>query len=236
MMSTDNRKFETEVRVAASPEAVWEALTTPEGVASWFAPEVRVTPGEGGSIWVSWAPGMEGESLISALEPLRRFAYAQDRPDRDPVIAEFLIEGQGGSTVLRLVNSGFGAEARFDDELESTSRAWMLFLFMLKHGVEHPHSVARNVTILRFVDIPREELWKALTEKPAQGRITFDDGVGCRCVEYPDLKGSITGIFCEKCGGQTSVTLMSILYDPEPGVEDRIRSEWTAVADSLAPQ
>jgi uncharacterized protein YndB with AHSA1/START domain len=229
-----SRTFETELRIQSTPEAVWEALTTPEGVTSWFAPEARVNPGDGGSIWISWGPGMEGESRIAAWDPARRFSYAQDRPDREPVVVEFLIEGQGGSTVLRLVQSGFGTEARFDDEVESTSRAWMLFLFLLKHGLEHPHSVARNVMILRFIDRPRQELWEALGAIPQEGRITFDDGVGCRSIEYPDLNHAITGIFCEKCGGQTVVTIMSILYDPAPGVEDRLRTEWTAVVDSLA--
>ena len=233
MSGTNTRTFETELHIQNKPESVWEALTTPEGVQSWFAPEARVKPGEGGSIWVSWGPGMEGESRITAWDPERRFAYTQDRADQAPVAVEFRIEGEGGSTILHLVHSGFGADAKFDDEYESTSRAWRLFLHILKHGLEHLHSVARHVTVFRLSDRPRQELWAALTSTD-RGVVTFDDGVGYRCIEYPDLNRSVTGIFCEGCGEQVVVTLMSVLYDPAPGVEDRIRREWTEVADSLA--
>jgi uncharacterized protein YndB with AHSA1/START domain len=234
MQEATGRIFETELRIEADPKSVWEALASGEGIQSWFAPEARVKPGEGGSIWVSWGPGMEGESRISGWEPGRRFAYTQERPEREPVVVEFTIEGRAGGSVLRLVQSGFGAEARFDDEYEATSHAWMLFLHLLKHGLEHPHKVARNVTVFRFIDRPRQELWERLGDPPAGGVVTFDDGLGCRCFEYPDLNRSVTGVFCEKCGGQTGVTLMSILYDPAPGVEDRIRREWTEVADRLS--
>jgi uncharacterized protein YndB with AHSA1/START domain len=234
MQVKTGRIFETELAIDASPDSIWEALTSGEGVQSWFAPEARVSPGEGGTWWVSWGQGMEGEMRISAWEPGRRFAYMQDREGREPAVVEFTIEGRAGSSLLRLVQSGFGADARFDDEFEATSHAWRLFLHLLKHGLEHPHTVARNVTLFRFIDRPRQELWEGLAGVPAGGVVTFDDGLGYRAIEYPDLNRSVTGVFCEKCGGQTSVTFMSILYDPAPGVEDRIRREWTEVADRLS--
>ncbi len=231
MSSDKTRKFETELQINATPEQVWAAVTTPEGITSWFAPEARVNPGENGTVWISWGPGMEGESRIAAWEPGQKFAFTQGRPDGESMV-EFQIEAQSGSTLLRLVQSGFGTDAKFDDEYNSTSRAWMLFLFLLRHGLEHPHSTATNLTSLRMLDRSRDELWASLAGGSPTGKVSFDDGVGCRCIEYPDLNHAVTAIFCEKCGGQTALTVMSILYDPQPGDADRLRSEWPKAADS----
>lgn len=230
-----SREFKYELKIDATPEAVWKALTTVEGIQSWFAPDVRVTPGENGTIWISFGPGMEGESRIGAWEPASHFAYIQDRPSGDPSVVDFVIEGQGGSTTLRLVQSGFGEGAAFDSEYESTSRAWPLFMHMLKHSAETPHSVVRNITVLRYSKQAQQELFQAIDGLAPKAKVTYEDSRGYRCLEYPDLNNSITAIFCEACGGQAAVTLMTVLYDPAPGVEDRLRSEWTAIADAVAP-
>src|SRR6266496_1895804 len=118
---------------------------------------------------------MEGESRISAWAPGQRFAYTQDRPNGVPVVVEFEIEGQGDSTVLRLPQSGFGADESFDNEYESTSRAWMLFLRRLKHGLEQPHKTATNVIVCRYMERPREQTWQTMLDQTAAGQVIYDD-------------------------------------------------------------
>jgi uncharacterized protein YndB with AHSA1/START domain len=49
---------------------VWQALTDACELERWFPLEARVTPGEGGSIYMSWKNEYTGESSILVWEPL----------------------------------------------------------------------------------------------------------------------------------------------------------------------
>src|SRR5258708_2368029 len=66
------RQIELEIEIAASPEEVWRAVSTAEGISSWFALVAKVEPGVGGTISIAWTPEMEGSSRIDAWEPGRR--------------------------------------------------------------------------------------------------------------------------------------------------------------------
>jgi Activator of Hsp90 ATPase homolog 1-like protein len=94
---------------------------------------------------------MDGTSIISAWEPGAHFGKYTDRSiaygceGRPPVdtgvtqriAVDYYIEAVGdGVTRLRLVQSGFGAEAAWDDEFESTKTGWAEFLKKLKEVLE----------------------------------------------------------------------------------------------------
>lgn len=97
-----------EIALDATPEQVWEAIATGPGVDSWFMGSNEFEPREGGTGRMTLG-GQTSESTITAWEPQRRFAYqSEQNPDGTFMAFEFLIEGRsGGSTVLRLVHSGF---------------------------------------------------------------------------------------------------------------------------------
>ena len=65
------RKHEIEIEIAAPASEVWKALTTAEGIASWFAPGAAVEPGAGGTMTISWGEGMEFTNRIAIWEPER---------------------------------------------------------------------------------------------------------------------------------------------------------------------
>src|SRR6266487_2450888 len=91
-----------EIELDASPEEVWEAIATGPGITSWFMPHT-VEPGEGGKVVLS-AGDFTGESAITGWDPPKRFAVRSEGGQA----FEYLIEGrEGGSTVLRFVQSGF---------------------------------------------------------------------------------------------------------------------------------
>jgi uncharacterized protein YndB with AHSA1/START domain len=74
-MADDHRKpaqrVELSVELDAPLEAVWKALTDGEELSLWFPLPARVTPGAGGSVWMSWGPLWEGEAKIEIREPNR---------------------------------------------------------------------------------------------------------------------------------------------------------------------
>ena len=142
-----SRSHETVIDLKASPEEVFRAITEPEQIAKWFAP-VRVDPHVGGEYVISWAPGMESKGTVSAWDPYTHFgkysersvAYANPPVDTGVVqriAIDFYIEAIGdGVTRLRLVQSGFGDGAAWDEEFESTKPGWGGFLKKLKEILE----------------------------------------------------------------------------------------------------
>jgi uncharacterized protein YndB with AHSA1/START domain len=94
-----------EISLDATPEQVWEAIATGPGVDSWFMGRNELTP-ERSSMTVG---GYTSNATVMAWEPNKRLATRGDaNPDGTFMAFEYLIEGRdGGTTVLRLVHSGF---------------------------------------------------------------------------------------------------------------------------------
>lgn len=97
-----------EMEFDATPEEVWQAISTGPGVDSWFMGRNQIEPREGGRVTMRLG-GWDAVSTITAWEPGRRFKHqSEEGPDGQMMAFEYLIEGRdGGGTVLRLVHSGF---------------------------------------------------------------------------------------------------------------------------------
>ena len=230
------RKHEIEIEIAAPASEVWKALTTAEGIASWFAPGAAVEPGVGGTMTISWGEGMEFTNRIAIWEPERHLQTASDRPEpAPPNVIDYFIESRGGATVLRLVHSGFGASAAFDAEYESTGYGWAIFMKLLKHSAERGIHACRNVTILRMVnDSPQgafEKLMAQAAEEIRAGVERHRSGKGHCAIEFPSRGGAMLSLFCDGCGGSTAVTVMWLLYDVSAQEADAVRESWTALLD-----
>ena len=122
------RSIETEVEIDAPIEAVWRALTAGEELSNWFPLEAKVKPGVGGSVWVSWGPGIAFESPIAVWEENKhlKLIYFEATPPEQAEEAkakgmfmpfqlsvDYHLESRGGKTVLRLIHSGFAPDAGF---------------------------------------------------------------------------------------------------------------------------
>jgi uncharacterized protein YndB with AHSA1/START domain len=137
---------ENVVEIGAPVEAVWEALTTPEGLSSFYADRADVTPGEGGSIQVHWEEGSLPPATIETWEPNRRLRLTHSS-EGQTLVEEWLLESAKGSTIVRLVFDGFGEGADWDtfyDQFESTSG---VLLDLLSHWLTHHRG--QPVTVLK---------------------------------------------------------------------------------------
>lgn len=148
----------------APPEVVWRALTEAEELRRWFPLDARVMPGEGGRVWLSWGPGVEGEAPIHIWEPPRRFGWTEGQEGQPGALAvDFHVEGRGGRTVVRLVHSGFGASADWDDYYDAVEGGWTYFLFNLRWHLERHRDTPRDlVWVRRPTTRTVEEVWGAL--------------------------------------------------------------------------
>jgi uncharacterized protein YndB with AHSA1/START domain len=237
-MKDETRKIELEIEIAADAAEVWRALSTGEGITSWFAPEASVEPGVFGKVYVKWCEGMEGAQRIGIWEPGRHLRIAQDRAEGAPPSAvDYFIEGRGGKTVLRLVHSGLGASANFDDEYNSTRHAWPLFLEMMKHSVERGIGSCRNVSVFQFLDVPREAAWDKLQQRlggAVDGIVRHCNPDGYLCYEFPAKNGAMLSVFCEKCSGNTMLTVTWLLYDATAEEAEKVREEQTSKVTSAS--
>jgi uncharacterized protein YndB with AHSA1/START domain len=126
-------RFAIEVEVPGTPEVVWQAIATANGISSWMLPTdleervggiVRFHMGETDSV---------GE--VTAYDAPHRLAYVEPdwaalggHPGAEvtPMATEFLVEAKaGGTCVVRVVSSAFGTGADWEDDFwEGMAEGW----------------------------------------------------------------------------------------------------------------
>jgi len=156
---TDDRKrtdrlVDLTIDIDATLDEVWQALTTGEGIARWFAPHAAVTPGDGGSVSIGWDPKEMWSQPITVWEPMRRMQTASEMPSADGRVVrlavDYYLEAQGGRVRVRLVHSGFDDSGSWDDYIDGLDAGWTFFLFNLKHALERHRGVDRQQLSARF--------------------------------------------------------------------------------------
>lgn len=163
MMSDEETKsISVEIAIEADADAVWRAVSEGEELQRWFPLlDARVTPGVGGAVWLSWGEGADWESPIEIWEPGRHLRTADPAPSK--LAVDYYIEARGGETILRLVHSGFAADA-WEDEIDTTTSGWRAFLFTMKQYLEHHRGEPRTLVYFRHPVVPleRPEAWRRM--------------------------------------------------------------------------
>src|SRR6266540_3977399 len=96
------RSIQVEVEVPGTPEEVWQAIATGPGISSWFVPvEFEERDGKPVALTVSFGPGMEARSVVTAWDSPRMFANESDgwMPGSPPIANEWSVEARGGGIV-----------------------------------------------------------------------------------------------------------------------------------------
>lgn len=124
---TEHRTVHT-YELAATPEQVWEAIATADGMSAWMAP-TELDPRVGGEVTIDLGDFVS-VGVVTDYSPNRRFAMEEPWPLADhmptaehdlsalsPIATEFLVESaSGGSCVLRVVTSAYGTDAEWERE------------------------------------------------------------------------------------------------------------------------
>ncbi|MDG4825771.1 SRPBCC family protein [Asanoa sp. WMMD1127] len=105
-------QIERTIELAQPPERVWDALTTADGLGTWFGNRAEVDLRVGGHATLTWDSGDTAVLTIERLEPPRVFGYTwpiYGLPDDDPrrTYVEFTLTPRDGGTTLTMVESGF---------------------------------------------------------------------------------------------------------------------------------
>jgi uncharacterized protein YndB with AHSA1/START domain len=249
-MSDDRRAIELEVEVPGRPEEVWRAIATGPGISSWYVPHT-VEEREGGAATASFGPEpeMQVPGRVTAWEPPKRIVFEGAEGDAG-LAFEWLVEARdGGTCIVRLVNTGFGSGEEWDDQYDGLTEGWKLFLSNLRLHLEHfPGQSATSMLPTAMWSGPRAETWTALTsglglpERPAVGDHIVTSG------DAPPLGGTVleadpwrlallldqpapgTAILAvEGKGPQFAVSVWSYLYGAESeGAASRDDPLWRA--------
>lgn len=174
----DTRSIEVSMSIDAPVEAVWKALTEASELVRWFPLEAGENPD--GTLWMSWGDGFRFEGRVSEAAPPHRLrsVYHQPPPGRDPstlkpedfaeISTDYVLESEGGKTVLRLVHSGFGAGTDWDDQFDATRTGWWVELRGLRHYLENHRGRDRIVAWAKApFSSTREDAWKRLMGQDA---------------------------------------------------------------------
>jgi uncharacterized protein YndB with AHSA1/START domain len=112
------QKIEREILIDAPVEVVWRVLTEPEHLRGWFSDAASLEPRAGAAGILGFenrsSDGLkEVQVQIEEVEPPHRFSFRWDHPadtaadERNSLLVEFSLAGEGDRTRLHLVESGF---------------------------------------------------------------------------------------------------------------------------------
>ena len=124
-------RIERAVDIAHPPAAVWTALTTAEGLGTWFGNQATIDLRPGGSAQMTWDHGYRAEMRIERVEEPTVFGFTwhiYGLPDDDPrrTYVEFTLEPSGSGTRLTVVESGFAqlTDEAFREAYDGNTTGW----------------------------------------------------------------------------------------------------------------
>ena len=119
-------RIERTVELPHPPAKVWAALTTAEGLATWFGQQATIDLRPGGSASMKWDHGHTADMRVERVEEPTVFGYTwhiYGLPDDDPrrTYVEFTLEPSGAGTRLTVVETGFASCRRTPTARPSTA-------------------------------------------------------------------------------------------------------------------
>jgi uncharacterized protein YndB with AHSA1/START domain len=140
-------RFEHSFEVPGTPEQVWAAIATANGISSWML-VTDLEEREGGAVTFHMGPEAASHGEVTAFDAPKRFAYEEPEwaalaghPDAPvtPMATEFIVEAaSGGTCVVRVVSSAFGTGADWEQEFwEGAFSGWTPMLDVLRLYLTH---------------------------------------------------------------------------------------------------
>ncbi len=125
-------RIERTVELAHPPAAVWDALTTAEGLGTWFGNEfAEIDLRPGGAAQMRFTGGYTVNMRVERVEEQAVFGYTwqvNGLPEDDPrrTYVEFTLESAGPGTRLTVVETGFAQlpDNVYGKEYDSHVQGW----------------------------------------------------------------------------------------------------------------
>jgi len=129
-----------QINIAASVRVIWNALTTAEGLSSWWVDEARVDTRPGGRIVVTTedddgAP-IEEIGMFQQLRPTRKIEIKFDSNSPGALRKtriEFVLARDGDETRVAVIHSGI---EETEDDNAALEKEWRQALLALRASIE----------------------------------------------------------------------------------------------------
>jgi uncharacterized protein YndB with AHSA1/START domain len=204
-----------DIEVEATPEEVWEAITTGPGLDAWFMGRNEVEPGEGGKVRMT-LPAWTLESTITVWDPPKRLVTETGKDeDGGLMVFEYLIEGRaGGSTVLRFVHSGFLAGEDWEKEYDALKGGDSMYIHKLAQYLRYFRGRTATPVDVYGPSVPdRERAWARFRSGLGlAGAVAEGDQVRLTPEGLPPMDGVVDWVSPETLGVRTSDGLYRFIY------------------------
>jgi uncharacterized protein YndB with AHSA1/START domain len=241
--SGPTRNYEQTIRVNASPQEVWDAIATAEGLVRWFPLDASVKPGVGGTLFTSWRNEHQWTCPITIWEPplrLRNLWCPAETPEPQQMGVDWFISRDGNQTVIRLVHFGIGYGGEWDAMYDGVSRGWEFELESLRRSLdEHPRCERCVVyTVVKLDSLPREEVWRRVFSPggllaPSLASLKEGQSFSSPIAGDFELKGTVRRTLPNKDFQATidnlSGALLRVQIDPCIQAEGEVLSIWLSV-------
>ena len=247
-----------QVEVPGTPEQVWAALATSDGLSSWFLP-TDVEERAGGALVTHMGP-IDSPATITAWEPPHRLVYeepewaslvGQEGAAVTPLASEFVVEAQrGGTCVVRVVTSAFGTGADWENEfMTEMLDGWRPFFDNLRLYLAHfPGQRATPMELSTDLSVDSAAAWDRV--RSVTGDVPVGGTVSVRDLSGPVHQAQQGGLLARVDGaargllglhafgtgpGASTVVLRTWLFsDGAAAYVERERASWQAWLDDLA--
>jgi uncharacterized protein YndB with AHSA1/START domain len=258
-------RIDLRFEVPGTPEQVWDAVATANGISAWFLP-TDLEEREGGAVTFHMGPDASSSGEVTGWQPPSRFAYEEagwgalsGHPEDavTPLVTEFLVEAtSGGTCSVRVVSSAFGTGAEWEREVfEEMERGWKPFfanmrLYLSEFPGQRVTSLSSSADVTGGIDPVWGALRRALGAEAA-GRAVEVRGVTGRVERLADpqpphellvrLTDPVPGFLqfhgWDKGDGTSNVGIEGYLFSPDAAAYvEREQPAWSAwLADLTVP-
>ena len=155
-----------EIDVTATPNQVWERLTTADGIASWFGTDASIELEVGGARAVRWGDAEQMDAVVTDIDAPRRLRLAYLADGAELGAEEWLISQGDTTTRVTLITSMPPGDADdWDGFVGDVRRGWRLFLASLRFGLTGAAQPDR-IAVCRYLPAtgPRQAIWDAVQQ------------------------------------------------------------------------
>ncbi len=143
MSSSKTRSVDRQFFIHASPRKVFEAITTPRGLASWMVLRADLNAKTGASYELEFDGGWMHRGTVKRFQADRSIAltWAWDGVPVKGTVLTLSVRPTKGGSLLKLVHTGFPREAKWTDLYGGAEWGWTYYGMNLKAVLETGHDL-----------------------------------------------------------------------------------------------
>jgi uncharacterized protein YndB with AHSA1/START domain len=141
-MQVDFDRIHASVKLAASRERVWQALTTPGGITAWWAERAEIQPTDGGLLRLLFPNRRTLDSKVVQCRPQQMLSFVYFGGTRAQFEVDALPEG---GTSVTVTDRGFSSQEDYAETLAHWTSVLLALKAHLDFGVDlRNHTPAFN--------------------------------------------------------------------------------------------